>query len=79
MPGYTVRSNVRRLKKRGPANEGVPWVKWKGRTRLVTFCERCEDSFTAHLPMRLECFAGLVQVFIKTHRKCERRPTKEAK
>lgn len=46
------------------------WIKSKGRKNLRTYCERCGDSFTARLPMRLECFAALVTAFVRTHRKC---------
>ena len=47
------------------------WIKTRGGTNeTTTFCERCGDSFTVKLPIGVMCFAALVKVFVREHRKC---------
>lgn len=53
----------------------VNWVKTQtGGDNLRTYCERCEASFTAKLPMEVSSFVALVEAFLKEHRKCQPKP-----
>jgi len=51
------------------------WIKMRGRKNVKTWCERCGESITLHLPMSVRKFADLTKKFIALHRGCkERKP-----